>query len=244
MLMSPARLVNNGLRLRDSMFHQEQKACSVQLVMWFHRQWIRLSALAVLALTTSCGHIITKSHTYTRSEAVEINGAKVSSAVKPAGGNSGFGLSAMIYMAGSATLDGPFIWRIEAEGEEGKHLSMVVHRIKVITSKTKRSDWYPQKQLGYLIAFKEAKKDPGKVYAVFQIPGKLKVYPRDDGDITILADIAITTDMGTKRNLVKFDLVAETTKEVEFVSLPSEIIKGSEEDPRDWKWENDFSGGY
>lgn len=208
--------------------------------MRFYRDYARLSMGIMAALTSSCGHIITKSHTYTRSEPVEINGAMVRSAVKPAGGNSGFGLSAMVYMAGSATLDGPFIWRIEAEGEKQKHQSMVVHRIKVITSKTKRSDWYPQKQLGYLISFKESKRDPGKVYAVFQIPGKLKVYPREDGDITILADISVTSNKGTRRNLVKFDLIAETTKDVEFISLPSEIIKGSEEDPRDWKWDDEF----
>lgn len=204
--------------------------------MWLHRYILPLFALSASAFITSCGHIITKSHTYTRGQPVEINGAMVTSAVKPAGGNSGFGLSAMVYMAGSATLDGPFIWRIEAEGEEEKHQSMVVHRIKVVTSKTKRSDWYPEKQLGYLISFKEAKRDPGKVFAVFQIPGKLKVYPRKDGDITILADISVTSNTGTTRNLVKFELIAETTKDVEFVSLPSEIIKGSEEDPRDWKW--------
>jgi hypothetical protein len=49
-------------------------------------------------------------------------------------------------MAAAATLDGPFIWRIEAEGVEGEHQTMVVHRVKVTT--TKRSERYPQKHLG------------------------------------------------------------------------------------------------
>lgn len=197
-------------------------------------------ALACLCALTSCGHIVTKSHTYHKSEAVEINGAKLRGAVKPMGGKSGFSLSAMIYMAGSATLDGPFIWRFEAEGKEGQHESMTVHRVKVMTSKTKRSDWYPQKHLGYLTPFEPVKDEPGVVYAVFQIPGKLKVYPRDDGDITIFADISITSKDGKKRSLVKFNLAAETTKDVDFISIPSEIIKGSDEDPRDWEWREEF----
>lgn len=199
----------------------------------------RLLVGVCLCALSSCGHIVTKSHTYHKSEAVEINGAKLRGAVKPMGGNSGFSLSAMIYMAGSATLDGPFIWRFEAEGEEGQHESMTVHRVKVVTSKTKRSDWYPQKHLGYLTPFETVEDEPGVVYAVFQIPGKLKVYPRDDGDITIFADISITSKDGKKRNLVKFDLAAETTKDVEFISIPTEIIKGTSEDPRDWEWGNE-----
>lgn len=191
-------------------------------------------------LFTSCGHIMTKSHTYKKSDAVEINGAKVSGAVRPAGGKSGFGFSAMIYMAGSATLDGPFIWRVEAEGKQGLHLHMVLHRIKVLTSKTKRSEWYPDEQLSYQTKFEPSKKDKAKVFAVFQIPGKLKVYPREDGDITILADVSVTSTEGVSRKLVKFNLVAETTKNVEFVSLPSEIIKGSSDDPREWEWGEEY----
>ena len=47
--------------------------------------------LSSLLLLSSCGHIFTKSHSYQKSETVEINGAIVSGAVKPAGGESGFG---------------------------------------------------------------------------------------------------------------------------------------------------------
>lgn len=194
-----------------------------------------LSFLSV-CLLSSCGHIYTKSHTYQKSSTVEINGAHVGSSVKPMGGKSGFALSAMVYMAGAATLDGPFIWRIEAEGQEGVHQSMVVHRVKVTTSTTKRSEWYPAYHLGYTQHFKPFKKEPGKTYSVFQIPGKLKVYPRTDGDITILADVSVKSKKRTQRRLVKFQLKSDTTKDVEFINLPAEIIKGSQKDPREWKW--------
>ena len=191
--------------------------------------------LGLLALS-SCGHIYTKSYSYSTSQTAVINGAKVGSSVKPMGGKSGFALSAMVYMAGAATLDGPFIWRIEAEGKEGVHQSMVVHRVKVTTSLTHRSEWYPRRHLGYLEPFKPYKKEPGKVYAVFQIPGKLKVYPRTDGEITLLADVSITTKQRTERRMIKFHLKPSTTRDVEFINLPAEIVKSSRKDPREWKW--------
>lgn len=191
--------------------------------------------ISCLALC-SCGHIFTQSHTYQKSSRVPINGAMVGSSVKPMGGKSGFALSAMVYMAGSATLDGPFIWRVEADGNMGEHQSMVVHRVKVSTSKTKRSEWYPREHLGYRMPFVPFKKEPGKVYAQFQIPGKLKVYSRTDGDITILAEISVTSSRRTERKLVKFMLQANTTKDVEFINLPAEIVKGAQKDPREWKW--------
>jgi len=128
-------------------------------------------------LLSSCGHIYTKSHSYQKSGTVTINGAKVRGAVKPEGGKGGVSMSAMVYMAGAATLDGPFRWRIEAEGVEGSHQSLRLQRVKVITSKTKRSEWYPSEHLGKAVPFKPFKKEPGKVFANFQIPGKLKVYP-------------------------------------------------------------------
>lgn len=194
-----------------------------------------LTSLSMLLLS-SCGHFYTKSHSYGSHSTATINGAKVSSAVKPMGGKSSFALSAMVYTAGSATLDGPFIWRIEAEGEEGVHSSMVVHRIKVTTSKTKRNEWYPREHLGYTQRFKPFKKEPGKAFAVFQIPGKLKVWPRTDGDITILADVSISTKTRTERKMVRFLLRPGTTKDVEFINVPAEIVKSRHKDPREWKW--------
>jgi len=199
-------------------------------------QMVKIYLLVWSLTLCSCGHIFTESHTYQKSQTVAINGAQLGCAVKPVGGKSGLSFSAMVYMAGSATLDGPFVWRIEAEGKEGEHQSIVVHRVKVITSKTKRSEWCPRQHMGYLTAFKPYKKEPGKVYAVCQIPGKLKVYPREDGDITILADVAVTSNQGTRRKLVKFELKANTVKDVEFINVAAEIAEGSNKDPREWQW--------
>lgn len=195
-----------------------------------------LLSVAGCLLMSSCGHIFTKSHSYAGAGGVVINGARITSEVKPMGGEGGFSLSAMVYMAGSATLDGPFIWRIQGEGELGVHESMTVHRVKVITSKTKRSEWYPSRYLGAAESFKPFKKEPGKSYAVYQIPGKLKVYPESDGNVTILADISVKASGKTKRKLVKFRLTPATTEDLEFMNLPAEIIKDLENDPREWKW--------
>ena len=193
-------------------------------------------AAVLAACLVSCGHIYTKSHSYSGLATATINGAEVSSAVKPMGGKQGFALSAMVYMAGSATLDGPFIWRIEASGKKGVHQKMVVHRIKVTTSKTKRSEWYPRKHLGFDTPFKPYKVEPGKVYAVYQIPGKLKVYPQTDGKITILADVSVTTNKRTQREMVRFTMNPDTTKDVEFINVATEIVKSRNPDPREWKW--------
>ena len=194
-----------------------------------------LAALLPLCLG-SCGHVYTKNHSYQKSDTVTINGASVGSAVKPEGGKGGFSVSAMVYFAGSATLDGPFRWQIEAEGKDGEHESLQLHRVKVITSETKRSEWYPSKYLGGAVPFKPFKREPGKVFANFEIPGKLKVYPRTDGDITVLADISVKTKTKTERRQVKFQLNADTSKDTEFINLPAEIIKSSRKDPREWSW--------
>ncbi len=194
---------------------------------------ILTGALSTLLLT-SCGHIFTKGHTYQESATVVINGAKVGSSVKPMGGKAGFSFSAMIYLAGSETIDGPFIWRVVAEGAEGKHVQMTVHRVKVTTSKTNRSEWYPTEHLGVAEAFKSFRREPGKAYANFQIPGELKVYPREDGDITMLADVSVSTHAGTDRKLVKFQMKSDSVKDVEFINLPAEIVRGRS--PLEWKW--------
>ena len=193
---------------------------------------------------TSCGHIITKSNTYDTSSAVMINGAKVSSGVKPMGGEGGMALSAMIYTAGSAKLKGPFIWRIEAEGKAEHHTRLSVHRLKVETSKTKRREWYPSSGLGEDVEFKDYEKEPGKCFAVYRVPGKLKVYPETDGDITIFADVTISTKVKSERKIVKFFLPTDQDKkETEFIFFPAEIVKGfGERDPREWEWHDEGWG--
>lgn len=145
-------------------------------------------------------------------------------------------MSAMVYFAGKATLDGPFRWRMEAEGVDGVHESLTLHRVKVVTSKTNRSEWYPSQYLGKAAPFKPFKKEPGKAFANFEIPGKLKVYPREDGNITIIADISVKTKQKTVRRQVRFQMVSGTNKDTQFVSLPAEIIKNSRKDPREWEW--------
>jgi len=195
-----------------------------------------LAAVILPICLSSCGHIYTKSHSYKQSDRVTINGASVGSGVKPEGGKGGFSLSAMIYFAGSATLDGPFRWRIEAEGQEGVHESLKLHRVKVVTSKTNRSEWYPSEYLGKAVPFKPFKKEPGKSFANFEIPGQLKVYPRTDGDITVIADISVTTTSKTERRQVKFQLNSENQKGTEFINVPAELIKSSRKDPREWSW--------
>ncbi len=187
---------------------------------------------------SSCAHVFTKSNTYDTSSAVTINGAKVSSGLKPMGGQGGFSLSAMIYSAGSAKLEGPFIWRIEAEGQADEHTKLVVHRVKVETSKTNRKEWYPTKSLGVDTAFVDYKKEPGKSFAVYQIPGRLKVDSVKDGDITIYADVTIASKSRTERKNVKFFLPAEENKkEKEFLFFPAEIVSSfGQQDPRQWNF--------
>lgn len=193
-------------------------------------------------LLANCAHTITKSETYDTSQTVTINGAKVATGVKPVGGKGGMSLSAMVYSAGSATLEGPFRWRIQAEGVEGVHTHMVVHRLKVETSKTKRKEWYPSKKLGWRKGFESYSKEAGKVFAVYQVPGKLKVDSKVDGDITIIADVSIQTNKKSVRKLVKFKLGATSgDRDVDFIFFPSEIVKSfGQRDPREWEWENNI----
>ena len=78
-----------------------------------------------------------KDHGFRKTSSVEINETKVNSAVKPMGGKDGISLPAMVYSAGTGSLDGPFRWRVEAVGEEGVHEWIHVNRATVTTEKTK-----------------------------------------------------------------------------------------------------------
>jgi hypothetical protein len=143
----------------------------------------------------------------------------------------------MVYTTGTGTQEGPFLWRIEARGEEGTHRSLTVHGLKVTTSLTKRSEWFPRSWLGHSEEFKPIKGEPGKVFAQYQGPGKLEVYPQEDGQITILVDLSVATESRTARKVVKFVMDPAETKDVEFFFLPAEVVKGfGEEDPQEWKW--------
>ncbi len=193
-----------------------------------------LGVVSILSLS-ACGHIYTKKDTYARPAGVDVNGATVTSAVQPQGDKGSFSMSAMVYMAGAASLEGPFKWRIEAEGKEGVHTSLTVHRLKVITEKTKREEWFPADRLG-TVSFKPIKKEPGVAFAAYELPGTLEVYPEKDGAYTVVADVSVKSTARTTRKLLKFRMIRSKEKDTEFLFLPSEIAKGWNRSPRDWQW--------
>ncbi|MEK7950300.1 hypothetical protein [Luteolibacter soli] len=197
---------------------------------------MRPMVLFLCALLPSCAAISAKKHTYGRGAAVPVNGAQVSLSVKPEGTAGGsFVVSAMVVSGGMATLDGPFRWRIEATGEEGKQQSLVVHRLRTVTTVTKRDEWYPVKHLGQRAEFRPVKAAPGRTRAVFEIPGYLEVKPREDGMLTILADVSVQTAGRWQRELLKFRLDPAEKRQDEFIFLPAEIVKSLGTDPADWE---------
>ena len=193
--------------------------------------------MAAALMTSGCGHVYLKTESYAAGEAVSINGAQVRSAVKPNGGQEGFSFSAMVYTAGSGSLDGPFLWRIEAEGREGVHESMTVHRLKVTTEKTRRSEWYPSRYLGEAAPFQPVRgEEGGTTFAQFQIPGELEVYPQKDGMIAILAEVSVKSTTRSERRIVRFRLHPESSRGVETLNVPAEIVKSFQgPDPTEWK---------
>ncbi len=197
---------------------------------------MRPFAALLCALLASCAAISAKKHTYVRGAAVTVNGAGVSLGVKPEGTAGGsFMVSAMVVSGGVATLDGPFRWRIEALGEEGKQQALVVHRLRTTTTATKRDEWYPEKHLGRRAEFRPVKAEPGRTRAVFEIPGYLEVKPREDGALTILADVSVQTAGRWQRQLLRFRLDPAEKRQDEFIFLPAEIVKSLGSDPADWQ---------
>lgn len=165
-----------------------------------------------------------------------MGGALIRSAVKPLGGEAGFALSAGVYTAGSGTLDGPFLWRIEADGDDGYHKDLTVHRVKVETKTTKRSEWYPESLLGKTVEFYPVKGAPGEVFAQYQIPGELEVYPSEDGEITILVDLTVRSVEEKIRKTVRFRMTPKQSRDIEFLFLPADIVKNRGENPMAWEW--------
>ncbi|MCW1883769.1 hypothetical protein OKA04_03450 [Luteolibacter flavescens] len=197
---------------------------------------MRFLAPVLYLLLASCAAISAKKHTYARGAAVPVNGAQVSLSVKPEGTAGGtFVLSAMVVSGGMATLDGPFRWRIEAQGEPGKQQALVIHRLRTTTSVTKRDEWYPAKHLGRRAEFRTLKGEPALTRAVFEIPGYLEVKPREDGVLTVLADVSVESEGRWERRLLKFRLDPAEKREDEFIFLPAEIVRGIGSDPADWE---------
>jgi len=180
--------------------------------------------------------MVMKDRGFRKPPAVDINGAQVNSAVKPMGGKAGIAFSAMIYAAGTGTLDGPFIWRVEAEGVEGVHEWISVNQARVTTEKTKRSEVFPKSYLGSRSKFVPIPREEGKTFAKFQIPGKLTVFPRTDGKVKIHLNVSVRAKGRTQTKWLLFELEPESKWKTDTVFLPVEIVKNIGGNPREWDW--------
>ncbi len=189
----------------------------------------RAALLAIcLILPSGCMSLIAKKNTYdtaASSPAVRVNGAAIRMQLKPEGTSGGsYALSAMVVSAAVATLDGPFRWRIEATGEIGKHEYLVVHRIRTRTGKTGRDEWFPAGLLGKKADFMRPEGDTAATRAVYPIPGRLEVMPRDDGFLEISVDLTVVSAGKAQRRLVRFRMDPSEKRQDEFIFLPTEII--------------------
>ena len=180
--------------------------------------------------------MLMKDHGFRKTPSVEINGAKVNSALKAMGGKGGIAFSAMIVAAGTGTLDGPFIWRVEAEGKEGQHEWLRLNKASVTTETTKRSEPFPSSYLGEHAKFVPIPGEEGKTFAKFQLPGKLQVYPRKDGKIKIHLNVSVRANGRTETKWIRFEMEPQTKWTKETVFLPTEIVKSFRGNPREWDW--------
>lgn len=185
----------------------------------------------------SCVSINAKKHTYeVTSTAVRVNGADIRMQVKPEGTDGGtYAVSAMVVSAAVATFDGPFRWRIEATGEIGRQESLIIHRIRTKTAKTKRDEWYPTDHLGKRADFKRPKGETGPTRAVYPIPGLLVVKPREDGNLEVLVDLTVVSAGRRERKLVRFRMDPSQKRQDEFIFVPTEIVKSLGTSPADWE---------
>ncbi|QJE98915.1 hypothetical protein [Luteolibacter luteus] len=190
----------------------------------------------LVSLLPGCAAIVAKKHTYGSSGGGAVNGAQVALRVKPEGNAGGsFVMSAMVVSGGMATLDGPFRWRIEANGEPGKQESLMIHRLRTKTALSKQDEWYPAEKLQGTADFRMVKDEPGRSRAVYEIPGLLQVKPREDGALEVFADLSVKSGGRWERKMVKFHLDPTVKREDEFIFLPAEIVKSIGEDPADWQ---------
>lgn len=192
--------------------------------------------VAVVPMTSCMSHIGTR-NTYATQPGVKVNGAKVSMSVKPEGTDNGsFALSAMVVGVAVANLNGPFAWRIQAEGVEGVHTRFRVERVRTMTSITKRDEWYPKRYLGASVPFRTKRSyAPGVVKAVYRMPGRLEVKPKEDGALTVLADVVVTTKQRSVRKTVKFMLDPTRKKDRETIFLPTEIVQSIGRPVEEWE---------
>lgn len=188
------------------------------------------ASLTVLCLPLGgCVSLMATKHTYTAaasSPAVKVNGADIRLQLNPQGTDGGsYALSAMVVSAAVATLDGPFKWRIEAIGQENRHEWISIHRLRTKTTVTKRDEWYPASYLNKRADFGRRSGSEDKWRAVYNIPGLLKVKPREDGALEVLADLTVRAAGRNERKVVKFRLDPSKGRRDEFIFLPTEIVK-------------------
>jgi len=195
-----------------------------------------LAALSLSGIQTSCMSLYGTRSTY-GGQGVEVNGATVSMSVKPEGtANGSYALSAMVVGVAVANLDGPFRWRIEAEGKEGVHEAMYVQRLRTVTELTKEDEWFPRRLLGEKVGFVRKKSyAPGVVKAVYDVPGLLDVKPKVDGALDVYADVIIEANGRRERKVVKFRLDPTEKKERETVFLPAEIVESIGKPMSEWE---------
>ena len=196
------------------------------------------AALCAICLTSlnSCVSLTAKKHTYcVSSPPVRVNGAAIRMQVKPEGTENGsFALSAMVVSAAVATFDGPFRWRIEASGENGRQQYFVVHRIRTRTGITKRDEWYPVSHLGKRADFKTSKGATAASHASYPIPGLLVVKPREDGSLEVFVDLTVVAQGRSERKLVCFRMDPSLKRQDEFIFVPTEIVKSIGKSPAEW----------
>ncbi len=193
-------------------------------------------ALAGWALLAGCASLSANKRTYSGGAGAEVNGARLVLQVRPEGEVPGSMMfSAMVVSAGVATLDGPFAWRVEATGAAGRHEELVVHRLHTRTAVSGRSEWYPAAQLGRRALFRPVKDAPGTVRARYDIPGLLQVKPREDGALTVTADVSVKAGGRWRRAVVRFRLEPDEKRHAEVIFLPAEIVRGIGTDPADWE---------
>ncbi|MEP2775974.1 MAG: hypothetical protein ABJQ29_14040 [Luteolibacter sp.] len=205
--------------------------------MVYFLKWLPVSC--VLWASGCVGFYGTRSTYGAAVEGVEVNGARITMQVKPEGTSGGsYALTAMVVGVGVANLDGPFRWRIEAEGKEGVHEALYVTRIRTKTSVTKRDEVYPDKWLGEKIPFSKKQSYPaGVVKAVFEIPGRLEVKPKEDGALEVLADVTVLANGRRAGSTVKFRLDPASKDDREVIFLPAEIVSSIGKPMSEWEEE-------
>jgi len=183
------------------------------------------TACLITAGLPQCASLRADKHTYeseTASPAVVVNGATVRLRMKPEGTEPGsMAMSAMVVTAAKATFDGPFRWRVDATGEEGRHEWVQVHRIRTRTSASRRDEWYPDRHLGERALFRNR---DGAFVASYRIPGLLNVKPREDGALEVLVDLTVRGNDRSVRQTARFRMQPAHKRADEFVFLPAEVV--------------------